>query len=217
MKSFFDLFRLSAGEIFPVNNTDTTVSRNSRLTNLVICAMLMALSMAIESLTIETPLGKVNFAFVALAAIGMLFGPAVGFFAGGMCDILGFLVHPTGAFLPIYTLIGAVQGLLYGLMLYRRWGNLFDASKKVKLFGLDLPQFEVRIIAARLIDVLIINMIFNTTANIHYGFIPPQSLSAIITGRALKNLLELVADLPLILTVLPIVLLAYTRTAGRKA
>ncbi|MBQ5330221.1 MAG: folate family ECF transporter S component [Oscillospiraceae bacterium] len=217
MKSFFRLFSLSFGEIFPVPEGSSPVTRSERLRNLIICAMLIGLYTVIESLMIETPVGRVNFAFIAIAAIGMLFGPSVGLICGGMCDILGHLVHPDGPFLMLYTLIGALQGLLYGLVLYRRWGNIFDSSRKLRLFGMDVPQMAVRIVAARLIDVLIINMMINTAANIHYGFIPAQSVSAIIAGRVVKNLLELVADLPLILTLLPAVLLAYTRSAGSAA
>ena len=59
-------------------------------------------------------------------------------------------------------------------------------------------------------------MIINTSANIHYGFIPPQSLSVIISGRLTKNLLELLADLPLLLITLPAILTIYSRTVGRE-
>ena len=75
----------------------------------------------------------------------------------------------------------------------------------------------IRIVAARLLDVLIVNMIFNTIANIHYGFIPYRSLSVIIATRLGKNLLELAADLPLLLIVLPFVLVLYSKTVDSKS
>lgn len=210
MKGFFDLFRMSAKDMF-----GDKVSRT--ILNLVICAMLIGLSMAIEALSIDLPFGKVNFAFLPLAAIGMLFGPTVSILAGGICDVLGFLVHPTGAFLPLYTLIGMFQGLIYGVVLYRRWGNVYSDEKKGRIFGMDLTQLGIRIIAARLIDVLIVNMIFNTVANMHYGFIPYKSLSVIITTRIAKNLLELAADLPLMFVILPFVLTLYSRAVSKRA
>lgn len=209
MKGFFILFRLSAKEIFGEKKRTTII-------NLVLCSMLIALSMVVEALSIDMPFGKINFAFIPLAAIGMLFGPAVGIAAGGICDVLGFLVHPSGAFLPLYTLIGMFQGMIYGLVLYRRWGDVYSEETSGRLFGLKVTQLGLRIVVARLLDVLIVNMIFNTIANIHYGFIPYKSISVIIATRLGKNLLELAADLPLLLVVLPFVLVLYSKTVNEK-
>ena len=209
MKGFFNLFKLSAAEIFGEKGRRAVI-------NLVICSMLIALSMAIEAFSIDLPFGKVNFAFIPLAAIGMLFGPTVGIVAGGICDVLGFMVHPTGAFLPLYTLIGMFQGMIYGVVLYRRWGNIYS-DETSKVFGLKVTQLGIRILAARLIDVLLVNMIFNTTANIHYAFIPYKSLPVIISTRLGKNLLELAADIPLMFIILPFVLVVYSRTVRRNA
>lgn len=209
MKGFFALFKKSFEEMF-------TGGIGKSLLNLVICAMLIALSVVIESMAIDIGAVRINFAFLAVAAIGMLFGPTVGLVSGGICDVMGHLVHPVGAFLPVYTILGAAQGLIYGLVLYRRWGNIYSDEVKRRVFGLDLTQLSVRIIAARLIDVLFINMICNTYANIHYGFIPSKSLSVIITERLAKNLIELAADLPLLLTILPVVLVIYSRTVARS-
>ena len=209
MKGFFNLFKSSAKELFGAKKRTTII-------NLVICSMLIALSMVIEALSIDLPFGKINFAFIPLAAIGMLFGPTVGIVAGGICDVLGFLVHPSGAFLPLYTLIGMFQGMIYGLILYRRWGDVYSDETSGKLFGIKATQLGLRIVAARLLDVLIVNMIFNTVANIHYGFIPYKSLPVIIATRLGKNLLELAADLPLMFIVLPFVLVLYSRTADKN-
>ncbi|MBQ2085965.1 MAG: folate family ECF transporter S component [Oscillospiraceae bacterium] len=209
MKGFFNLFKSSAKELFGAKKRTTII-------NLVICSMLIALSMVIEALSIDLPFGKINFAFIPLAAIGMLFGPTVGIVAGGICDVLGFLVHPSGAFLPLYTLIGMFQGMIYGLILYRRWGDVYSDETSGRLFGIKATQLGLRIVAARLLDVLIVNMIFNTVANIHYGFIPYKSLPVIIATRLGKNLLELAADLPLMFIVLPFVLVLYSRTADKN-
>ncbi|MBR5045089.1 MAG: folate family ECF transporter S component [Oscillospiraceae bacterium] len=210
MKGFFNLFKLSAKELFGEKKRVTII-------NLVICSMLIALSMVIEALSVDLPFGKINFAFIPLAAIGMLFGPTVGIVAGGICDVLGFLVHPSGAFLPLYTLIGMFQGMIYGLVLYRRWGDVYSDETSGRLFGLKVTQLGLRIVGARLLDVLIVNMIFNTTANIHYGFIPYKSLPVIIATRLGKNLLELAADLPLMFVVLPFVLVLYSKTVDKRA
>lgn len=205
MKSFFNLFKLSCEEITG-NRTVVNIS------NICTAGLLMALSMAIEALTIEVPFGKINFAFLAIAAIGMLFGPTVAFFAGGMCDILGFLAHPDGGFLPVYIVIAAFQGLIYGLLLYRKWGNVYSAeSTKGKRFC----ELSVRLVAARLIDVIVINLLLNTAANLHYGFIPEQAFTTAVAARFVKNALELCVDIPLLITLMPFVLSVYNRTTGK--
>ena len=88
---------------------------------ITVTAMMIALNLALKSVTIYvTDDLKISFSYLALATIGMLFGPTVGFFAGAVTDILGLLVQQMmSAFNPLYTLVEATGGLLYGLFLYR--------------------------------------------------------------------------------------------------
>lgn len=204
MKRFFNLFKDSAMEL----------TGKGKITCIVMTALLIALSMSIEAFTIEIPFAKINFAYIAIAAIGMLYGPTIGFFAGGICDILGYMVHPDGAFLPAYTLIAMVQGLIYGIVVYRRWGNINITEKNGK--GKRLTEFAVRIVAARLLDVVIVNLFLNTAANLHYGFIPSQAYSAAIIARLAKNALQLCADIPILLVILPVIMGAYMKVFGRR-
>lgn len=174
----------------------------------VVTGLLIALSMVIESFTINLGFAKINFAFLAIAAIGMLYGPSVSFFAGAVCDVLGYLVAPDGAFFPLYTVIGAAQGLIYGLIAYRklskRTGKEYDF------------EMMIRLIIARVIDVVVINLVCNTAANFHYGFLRDKTLSAAIAARVAKNLLELPVDIILIVGVLMAVLKAYTMVFGTR-
>lgn len=204
MKRFFGLFKTSAKEL----------TGKGKITCIVMTALLIALSMSLETFTIEIPFAKINFAYIAIAAIGMLFGPTISFFAGGICDVLGFMVHPDGGFIPIYTLIAMVQGLIYGLVLYRKWGNINIIEKGKK--GRKLTEFAIRIIAARLLDVVIINLLLNTAANMHYGFIPDEAYGAAIIARVAKNALQLCADIPILLVILPVILGAYLKVFGKN-
>ena len=73
---------------------------------LCVTAILIALDLALKSVTINLPFGKISVAFLAIAAIGMLFGPTVAFLAGGITDILGmFIAQQMDAFNPIFTLV----------------------------------------------------------------------------------------------------------------
>lgn len=176
---------------------------------LAVTAMLIAVSMLIESFTINLGFIKINFSFLAIAAIGMLYGPAVSFLAGGICDVLGYLVSPSGGFFFIYTVIAAVQGLLYGLIAYRKLPKA-SAPKAYR------ASMLTRLIIARVADVLFINLICNTAANYYYGFLADKTLPAAIAARVAKNLLELPVDLLLISVVLMAVLEAYAAVFGRK-
>ena len=99
-----------------------------KLRCITVTAMLIALNLALKTATINiTDDLKISFSFLALAAIGMLFGPTVSFLSGAVTDILGLLVANTiGAFNPLFTLVEAVGAMLYGLFLYRLKPIRFD-------------------------------------------------------------------------------------------
>ncbi len=198
MKSFFSMFSDSAKEF-------------GNLLTVCITAIFIAISMVLEMFSIDVGFTKVNFAFLAIAVIGMLFGPTVGFAAGLACDLVGFVVHPTGSFLPIYTLVAGLQGIIYGVCLYHKHTghSLNVTSRSGKKFDMMLI---LRAAVARLLDVVIINLVLNTALNLHYGFIPSEALHVAVAGRLAKNLLELLVDLPLLFVMLPIALSAYRRT-----
>ena len=172
---------------------------------LTVTGMFIAISMIIEKFTINLTFTKINFAFLAIAVIGMLTGPVMGFAAGLLCDIVGYLANPDGGFLPMYTLVAGIQGLIYGVCLYRKQEHflLFGQNETISLM--------IRAVVARLLDVGIINLCLNTWLNMHYGFIPKQAFSAAISARMMKNMLELIADIPLLFLILPVTLMAYRR------
>lgn len=198
MKSFFSMFKTSAKEFKSIRSVSIT-------------GVFIALSMLIESLTIDLSVAKLNFSFVAIAAIGMLFGPTVSVFAGFACDLVGFIVHPSFGYYPVFTLVAGLQGLIYGVCLYH----------KVSVHPIRLKDKDVtllfRMVIARLLDVVVINMFINTALLVHYGYIPKAALSSALVTRITKNVLELVVDLPLMFIVLPVCLAAYKRTVRSSA
>lgn len=144
---------------------------------------------------------KINFAYLSLAVIGMLFGPAVGALAGFACDLVGYLINPVGGFIPWLALITSLEGMIYGLFLYR-----FVPDKSVKQY--------IKIFAARLTVVILCNLILNTWALYSYGFISGESLWALIYARIGTNAIGFAAAAVLLPAVLIPVKLAYTRFMG---
>ena len=201
MKSFFRMFVNSAKEF-------------TNIRCLTITGIFIAISMIIETYSIDLKFAKINFAFLAIAVIGMLFGPSVSLFAGFACDIVGFFVHPSGGFLPAYVLVAGLQGLIYGICLYHKNDShkiLFVNSITGKSTDITL---YLRAVLARLLDVVLINLLINTKLNLYYGFIPSQAYSEAIIARTAKNVIELCADIPLLFVLLPVALIAYKRIAN---
>lgn len=204
MKSFLFLFAESAREF-------------KKVRCIALTGVLIAISVLIESLSISTPMFKINFAFLAIAIIGMLFGPTVSFFSGALCDIAGFLVHPDGGFLWAYVPVAMLQGLIYGICLYRS----ADAHSLVFVRNSDKKSTDitlfVKMVCARLLDVVIINIFINTKLNMYYGFIPDSVYSEAIIARTTKNILELIVDIPMMFILLPLALLIFNKSFSRAS
>ena len=143
---------------------------------------------------------KINFAYLALAVIGMLFGPTVGLVAGFACDLVGWLVNPTAGFLPWLAFITALEGMIYGLGLYS-----FTPDRS--------PKQYIKIVITRLVVVILCNLILNTWALYSYGFIggSDESLWSLIYARIGTNAVGFAAALVLMPIVLIPVKLAYNR------
>lgn len=181
MKSFFNLFVRSAKEL-------------KSLRCLSVTAMLIALDIVLK-LTVSidvTESMKISFAFVALSAIGMLYGPTVGFIAGFITDLLGFIIKPTGAFDIRFTLIEATGALIYGLFLYN------SVSGK---------WFVPRIVAAKTSVVIVCNLWLTTWA---VSSMMGKGFFAMLPARAVKNMIQLPVDIIIMSLFLPLVLKAYT-------
>ena len=50
-----------------------------------------------------------------------------------------------------------------------------------------------------------------STLNLHYGFIPAEAYGTAVIARTAKNVLELGADIPLLMIILPAALAAFKR------
>ena len=82
---------------------------------LAIAGMLVALSVAINSLRI----GSISFGGFPIIFAGLTLGPVMGFFVGGVADIVGFIVRPSasGGFNPLFVLTSALTGFIPGVMI----------------------------------------------------------------------------------------------------
>ncbi len=88
---------------------------------LVTCALLTAIAVLLSGpLSIPVfPLGiyslKIGLGALPVILSGILFGPVYGGIAGGLTDILQFVSSPKGAYMPWFTIVGVLTGLLPAL------------------------------------------------------------------------------------------------------
>lgn len=154
-----------------MENFRSSAKELSSANNLAVCAMLMALTLVISSFTIV--IGdyiKIGFSFIASEIAYMLFGPVVGMIFGGAADIFGYIIKPTGAFFPGFTISGIVGGLIYGMFLYK---------KRVSFS---------RILIAKAVVAVVVNMLLGTYwLTILYG----KGFMVLFPLRAIKNLVML--------------------------
>ena len=89
---------------------------------LALMGMLIALEIVLSRfLSIPTPITKIGFAFVPVAAAAMLLGPLEAGAVGALADFLGAILFPIGPYFPGFTLTAFLMGLCFGLFLYKGW------------------------------------------------------------------------------------------------
>lgn len=176
-------------------------------------AILIALDLALKSVTINLPFAKISVAFVAMAAIGMLFGPVVAFLAGGITDILGmFIAQQIDAFNPLFTLVEMTGGLLYGIFLYDFTvikPDLSGAKPFIKSIGANWGSF-LRIVFAKLTVIVICNLLMNTSFQVVTGYIAPDVFWVKLWARVGTNFVKMPFDVLLLLLTMYPVKAAYT-------
>jgi len=187
------MFKKSFGELKNIQSLSTT-------------GVLIAVFVVLKAYAtvIVGPTLKISFAFTALAAIGMLFGPVVAVIAAVPCDMIGALLQGGGV-LPGFTLVIMFEGLVYGLLLY---------GYEVKRTVLK----NVKLIAAQAIVVFVSQLVLNTAVLAYYGIIggSGETVFSLIAVRALKNLIEFPVDTVILFAVLIPLKIAHKRIFKAK-
>jgi ECF transporter S component (folate family) len=180
MKGFFYLFKDSAKELKSVKC-------------LALTGVFVALFIILDFFSIRIgAFAKVNFSFAALAVVGMIYGPVPAALAAIAGDLLGCIITG-GVPIPLLTATAALEGLLYGAMLYKRQGKML----------------AVMAVASRLIDSFVINLVCNTLVLMNAGYMSKTWEQFGV--RVVKIAAEAVIYCPLLAAFLPAVYLIYKR------
>ncbi|MCL1867204.1 MAG: folate family ECF transporter S component [Oscillospiraceae bacterium] len=171
---------------------------------LAVTGMLIAVYVVLKAYaTVDfAPTLRITFAYFALAAIGMLYGPVVAVVAAIPCDLLGMLLRGGGGGQVLWglTLVYMFQGLVYGIFLY-------DFELKKSLIK------NVKLIVAQGIVILFSQLVLNTTVLYLYGFIggADETIRILISARVVKNLVEFPVSVMLMYMILVPIRVAYSR------
>ena len=150
---------------------------------LTVSAFLVAIATVLGFFKVPiTELIEIRFQYLPIAVGGAMFGPAVGGVIGMLADVLGYLVKPTGAFFPGFTISSILSGIIYGLFFYKK--------------RITVP----RIIAAELTETIVCSLVINSiNLSILYG----NAFSVVVATRLLKVLIILTVVLKAIPRLMP--------------
>lgn len=156
MKKFVTVYRDSYRELKKVRTITTA-------------AMFMAVAVVLGYFTIEAgPYLKIGFVAVVNQFVYFMFGPVVGGFYGGVLDLIKYIIKPTGAFFPGFTLNAILAGIIYGTFLYQR------------------PLTFKRTLAVHFIVIIVCNVFLNT---LWLSMMSGKGILALIPMRFVKNII----------------------------
>lgn len=147
----------------------------SKTKKMILSALMITLSIVLSRfLSIKTPLISISFAFVPVVLSAIWLGPKYTCLIAGISDVVGAVLFPFGEFFVGFTISSILAGLIYGLILYKKQGEL--TSK----------QLIVRLIAATILVNLFINMGLNT---LWLVIMYDKAFFVVLGGRIIKELI----------------------------
>ena len=154
---------------------------NHKSTKMVLIALLVALNIVLvrfASINLG-PLLRINFGFITIVIMGMLFGPRSAALGAALADFIGAIVFPTGgAYFPGFTLSALATGYIYGKMLY---GHKLSIS---------------RIVLSNLLVILIVQLFLNP---LWLSLITGKAFMVLISARVIISFLMLPIESALIM------------------
>ena len=129
---------------------------------------------------------------IPIAVGAFYYGPVIGGVIGALIDIVGFFVHPVGAFFPGFTISMAFIGLIYGIFLYKRW---WAPEKKQDILHKEKLGLLIRIVIAHLIKTIVVSLGLNCLwLSVFYG----MTLEAVFGGTLVKESINFAFEAALI-------------------
>lgn len=118
-------------------------------------SLLIALYVLLNSLTVNlSPTLRISFSFAALALSCRFYGLWPNLLFAFAADFLGFLVHPDGAYVPLFALVLAIKAAIYSLFFY--------GKKEVPAWQIFTAQFLADLLGNVLLNPLLLTWMYQT-------------------------------------------------------
>ncbi len=111
---------------------------------------------------------EIRFSFLALALSCALYGFWPNLVFAFVVDLLGWVVHPSGAYVPLFALVLMVKAFIYAMSFY--------GKDKISIPRVVVTQFLVCLICNVLLNPLLLTMMYN------------MPYWALVASRIVKNL-----------------------------
>lgn len=121
----------------------------------VLCAISLFIAMytALQAVQISlSPTLRVTFSYLALAASCYYFGVWPNILAAFVCDFLGYIVHPDGAYMPLFALVIISKAIIYALGFYGR--------DKISVWRVITVHFIATLLCSVLLNPLILKIMY---------------------------------------------------------
>jgi len=154
-----------------------------------ICSVMVAMYVVLDMFQLPlSPQLVVSFSYIPISITGWLFGVPCAMLVGGISDILSFLIRPTGAFFPGFTVTAILTGALFGIFLHGTRG------KKIWLYS---------IVSKTLVSVLL-NIGLNT---LWTSMLVGKAYIVLLYERTAKNIVML----PIEIIVMALIIMLLSR------
>ncbi|MBQ7793273.1 MAG: folate family ECF transporter S component [Clostridia bacterium] len=133
-------------------------------------AMYIAIYVVLYAVKIPLALeSRVSVTFLPLVASAYLMGPVTAMIVGAIGDILSAVFFPSGQYFPGFTLSAVMNGLIYGIFLYR-------ANTHIRL----------RSLISTIIIILLVNVVLNT---LWLAILYQKAFVFYLVSRFVKNII----------------------------
>lgn len=159
-ENFFSLFsvRWERRDYTMQKNTNLLIWKSESLQHtrvLVGVALFMALDVLLGSLSINlTETLRISFTFLGVAASCYFFGLWPNVLAAFLVDLLGYLAHPVGPYMPLFALTAILNAVIYSVCFY--------GMQKISLKRVALAKGMSTILCNIVINPILLSMLYGT-------------------------------------------------------
>ena len=104
----------------------------SKIKKIILSGLLLAVLIVFDRfISIKTLYLQVSFSFLPIMIAAIILGPKYSTAIAALGDLIGALLWPFGAYFVGFTIVDAIVGLIYGLILYNKTQSKFFEGKNL--------------------------------------------------------------------------------------